>query len=148
MACHNTNAFKPVDTVDHKEVNGSCSDCHNGVIAKGKGTGHFDTGLQCDNCHTAGGIWQSLVFSHTAANYPGDHGNGTGTVQEKNGKRCTDCHGGNNTSVTRNDYGTYPQYCSGCHVNDYNPNGGDGEHSSLTKDANCARCHRSKNSWK
>jgi len=33
QACHNTNKFRPIVAVDHNHVIGTCSSCHNGVIA-------------------------------------------------------------------------------------------------------------------
>ena len=38
-ACHATSAWKPATRVDHAQVTGSCSSCHNGTTASGPSTG-------------------------------------------------------------------------------------------------------------
>ena len=37
--------------VDHSEVLGNCSECHNGVLAIGKSEFHTPTIAECDDCH-------------------------------------------------------------------------------------------------
>ena len=39
--------------MDHNEMYGKCSDCHNGVVAKGKSTLHPQSSNICDACHAA-----------------------------------------------------------------------------------------------
>ena len=43
---------RPVDTVDHTQVLGTCGTCHDGVIATGKHPTHIASGNNCDDCHT------------------------------------------------------------------------------------------------
>ena len=40
-----------ISFVDHEEVLGNCSTCHNGVLAIGKSEFHVPTVVECDNCH-------------------------------------------------------------------------------------------------
>jgi len=51
-SCHNLTAFAPVKTVDHTQVIGVCSGCHNGTIARGKSDFHIPTSSECNTCHT------------------------------------------------------------------------------------------------
>jgi cytochrome c556 len=37
--------------IDHAQVLGSCSSCHNGLIAIGKPPQHVVTTAECDSCH-------------------------------------------------------------------------------------------------
>jgi hypothetical protein len=36
---------------DHTQANGTCSSCHNGVLARGKDADHVPTTAECDACH-------------------------------------------------------------------------------------------------
>lgn len=51
-SCHTPLGFDPVPFVDHLEVFGNCSQCHNGTIAVGQSEFHQPTTAECDNCHT------------------------------------------------------------------------------------------------
>lgn len=51
-ACHTTNDWEPVTTVDHAEVIGVCSSCHDNMIARGKPAGHVTTTSECNACHS------------------------------------------------------------------------------------------------
>jgi hypothetical protein len=37
--------------VDHFQVLGVCSSCHNGTTARGQHVGHIPTVSECDACH-------------------------------------------------------------------------------------------------
>jgi len=93
---------------DHSLVTGSCSSCHDNVRATGKPSGHFVTSSECDDCHTTV-AWLPLSFVHRSPNYPGDH---------RQALLCTDCHGGNSTTVTW-PFAAYQPDCAGCHANDF-----------------------------
>ncbi|WP_455206181.1 hypothetical protein, partial [Kaarinaea lacus] len=56
QACHTSFGFQFVDYVDHIEVFGNCSECHNGVIAIGKSDRHQPTQAECDECHSTSGF--------------------------------------------------------------------------------------------
>lgn len=108
QACHSTLDFTEVSFVDHQEVFGVCSDCHNGETAIGKSDSHVITDAQCDECHTTDG-WFELgpdgSFDHT-----GITGN------------CENCHNGQ--TATGKDAKTDPPHlnttsdCNACHTTD------------------------------
>jgi hypothetical protein len=50
--------------VDHNEVNGVCSTCHDNIVATGKGAAHIVTTQECDACH-ATSAWVPAVVDHT-----------------------------------------------------------------------------------
>lgn len=50
-SCHRPNAWSPVLRFDHLEVFGTCSSCHNNVIAPGQHPQHIVTTSECDSCH-------------------------------------------------------------------------------------------------
>ena len=49
--CHTPLGFDMVAFVDHQEVFGNCSQCHNNVVAIGKSDFHLPTSAECDDCH-------------------------------------------------------------------------------------------------
>jgi len=51
-ACHSTANWRPVQTFNHGAVIGNCSDCHDGIVARGKSDTHIVTTLECNVCHT------------------------------------------------------------------------------------------------
>ena len=79
--CHSPMGFDIVPFVDHQEVSGNCSDCHNGQLAIGKSQSHLPTNAECDSCHN--------TSSFFALNPDGsfDHSGISGG--------CSACHNGN-----------------------------------------------------
>jgi len=73
---HATTAWQPATRVDHGNVLGSCSSCHDGSRAAGQHVNHVVTRAECDNCH-ATTAWLPAKFDHT------------GTVGN-----CVQCHDG------------------------------------------------------
>lgn len=66
--CHNTMAWMPVGLVDHQQIRpGSCINCHNNLIAKGKNpVSHINSSNECEACHgTVRGIWRVERLDHT-----------------------------------------------------------------------------------
>ena len=55
ITCHTPSFFAPNLTVDHTQVIGACSSCHNGTVATGKSMNHIVSGDTCDDCHTTNG---------------------------------------------------------------------------------------------
>ena len=51
--------------VDHNEVLGACSSCHNDVIAMGKDLDHLVTSSECDSCHMTAAWLPATGFDHT-----------------------------------------------------------------------------------
>ncbi len=143
-ACHRPNAWVAVARVDHLEVLGTCSSCHNGSKAAGKPVTHLPTGDQCDDCHRST-AWVPAAFDHagiTAACFschngmlamgkPVDHILATDL--------CEDCH---NTitwsSVSRVDHLQVLGTCSTCH-NGMVATGRHPQHILTT--AECDTCH-------
>src|SRR5207248_2653019 len=62
-ACHTPVAWNPAVNCDHTQARGSCSTCHNGTMAQGKGPTHIVTDLECDACHTTLS-WAGAMFTH------------------------------------------------------------------------------------
>ncbi len=125
--CHTQTAWKPA-TMNHREVTGSCSTCHNGVIATGKIKNHVESDNTCENCHSSNG-WTPAGFNHTNVS--------TGT--------CNSCHAtGNQGSTKKMNTGHVPTavQCDSCH-NTQTFTGGNMNHSGFA--ANCKSCHGSNN---
>jgi len=51
QTCHIPQSFSIIPFVDHQEVFGDCSQCHNGELAIGKSEFHAPTDAECDDCH-------------------------------------------------------------------------------------------------
>jgi hypothetical protein len=80
QTCHTPQDFNIIPFVDHQEVFGNCSECHNGVIAVGKSEFHPATEVECDECHN------TSHFLELAPDGSFDHSNITRT--------CSGCHNG------------------------------------------------------
>ena len=50
-ACHRPVSWTPVTRVDHLEVQGTCSSCHDNFRARGQHPQHIATSSECDSCH-------------------------------------------------------------------------------------------------
>ena len=50
QTCHTPLGFTITPFVDHQEVFGNCSECHNNVLAIGKSESHAPTVAECDTC--------------------------------------------------------------------------------------------------
>ena len=68
QACHYPLGFNVTSFVDHAEVFGGCSSCHDGTIAVGKSANHLVTTQECSDCHSTT-TWVNLnpdgTFDHT-----------------------------------------------------------------------------------
>ncbi|MEZ5557948.1 MAG: hypothetical protein R3E86_05300 [Pseudomonadales bacterium] len=62
-SCHTTTTWTTLWEVDHTQVLGSCSSCHNGMLADGKTPDHMQTSAECDSCHTTV-AWSLFTFNH------------------------------------------------------------------------------------
>lgn len=104
-SCHNEFAWVPTADVDHNEVLGACSSCHNNRVALGKPLNHLPTTADCGSCHRTSlfafasfshnGISSGCVQCHNnriAAGKPADHIPAPDT--------CEDCHQTNSFSLT------------------------------------------------
>ena len=103
-ACHTTFGFELVRFVDHREVFGSCSNCHNGTNAVGKSALHVSTNSECDVCHNT----TSFLELDVNGNY--DH---TGITSG-----CVTCHNGKTAIGLNHDPDTFDKSnkdCVFCH---------------------------------
>jgi hypothetical protein len=116
--------------VDHTDVIGSCSSCHNGTNATGTPPDHFVTTQQCNICHSTNGWLPVSTYVHTGGNYPGNH---------RVRLSCRDCHT-SNSEIIPWPSPAYAPDCAGCHARDYRS--GVSRHSGLSSDRDCGRCHR------
>jgi len=110
QTCHTPQGFNIIPIVDHQEVFGNCSECHNGVIAIGKSDFHPATAVECDECHN------TTSFLELAADGSFDHSNIT--------RACVGCHNGNvatgmTPTAADTPPGTHPDTnseCGYCHT--------------------------------
>ena len=105
--CHGVppNAWSPVQpaAVDHSQVVGICSSCHNGVLASGKSGSHINTTNTCDACHQSGPVpWVPVASSAV------DHGHVIGA--------CASCHNGIIASGKSVNHITTTDTCDACHL--------------------------------
>jgi len=104
--CHTPThlGFSAIHVVDHQEVFGNCSGCHNGVTAIGKSEFHVQTVVECDACHNT---------SHFLALEPDGSFDHSGIARS-----CSGCHNG---TVAQGKTPTPPHpdtdsECGACHT--------------------------------
>lgn len=105
QACHSPLGFNVKGFVDHAEVFGKCSDCHDGVIATGKSPTHIVTTQECSDCHS------TTSFLTLNGNGTFDHSNIT--------EPCSACHNGTvaiGTSSAPNGHPSISEECNACHT--------------------------------
>ncbi len=106
--CHiaSRDGFIAVHYVDHAEIFGGCSECHNGVLAVGKSEFHIPTQAECDDCHNTTSFLTLLPdgsFDHS-------------TIV----RACKGCHNGT-VAVGKTPAPPHPDTqsdCSACHSTD------------------------------
>ena len=81
QSCHFPVGFAVIKFVDHAEVFGSCSSCHDGVTAIGKSPVHLVTSQECSDCHN--------TTSFVTLNADGTFDHSTITTEA-----CSGCHNG------------------------------------------------------
>ncbi len=124
QACHVIWDFVTIPFVNHTEVFGNCSNCHNGVLAIGKSDLHIETTSECDDCHQTG----SFLFIELDGSY--DH------AGISNG--CARCH----TVLARGvdeDHIDIISDCVACHNTDAFKPAFFADHNNLTE--GCLDCH-------
>lgn len=124
QACHTTFGFELVRYVDHLEVFGNCSSCHDGVFAIGKSQFHVTTAAECDNCH------DTASFLKLGPDGRFDHSGIT--------RGCDTCHNGITAIGKHESHFLTGNDCSFCHTTD-NFQDAYVDHSNITDD--CASCH-------
>jgi len=123
MSCHTTVAWTPVARVDHTQVLGTCVSCHNGVVAKGKGSTHVSSGTDCATCHTTN-AWTPARFDHASVAahtckscHDGLHAVGLPLNHVPTTAQCDTCHGTLGWSPAKLDHTTLTVNCVSCHNN-------------------------------
>jgi hypothetical protein len=133
--CHTPLGFDMVPFVDHQEVFGNCSGCHNGVQAIGKSGSHLPTNAECDDCHN------TTSFFDLGPGGSFDH---TGITSG-----CSDCHNGITAigkTPTPADIppGTHPitnSDCISCHTIETFLNAFPDHTAPVVTDFSCDSCH-------
>src|SRR2546421_7669542 len=126
-ACHTPVAWNPAVNFDHTQARGSCSTCHNGTMAQGKGPTHIITDLECDACHTTLS-WAGAMFTHVgvtsgcATCHDNVHATGPTADHIPIGTpmtACESCHSPTNYTnwlgATMNQLAVTALSCAGCH---------------------------------
>jgi hypothetical protein len=154
--------------IDHQEVWGDCSECHNGVLAVGKSEFHIPTVAECDNCHNTTSFLELALdgsFDHTGISsgcsvcHNGTVATGmTDTaIHQTTESDCVFCHLPYSPPTTVDFTGAYPDHtgpevlgagitCDSCHngtiatgkIDTPNP-----PHISTSLD--CSACHNTTN---
>ena len=96
--CHTTAAWSPIAYMDHSSAQGSCGNCHDGIIATGKTPDHPQSSDQCDDCHT-GTAWVPVVFDHTGVT-----------------SGCSGCHNGFDATGKHPEHIQTTGFCEDCHT--------------------------------
>jgi hypothetical protein len=103
--CHVTTTWANA-RVDHSDVTGSCSSCHNGTIAPGKPANHVPTTAECDACHSTL-AWSPATFDHSQATGPcaschnGTFAPGKPVNHFVTSRNCDECHNTSNWTTVR-----------------------------------------------
>ncbi|MDC1287575.1 hypothetical protein N8198_06795, partial [Gammaproteobacteria bacterium] len=130
--CHTPLGFAILSFVDHQEVFGNCSSCHDGSIAVGKSEFHAPTNAECDDCHN------TVSFLELEPDGSFDH---SGILRD-----CVGCHNGTvsrgmTPTALDTPPGTHPvttSDCGLCHTTDSFLNAYP-DHTGFVD--NCASCH-------
>jgi len=153
-ACHQPGPtpWTPVanNAVDHNEVIGVCSSCHDNVTAQGKGPGHLQTTLECDNCHNTNNWTQVSTVDHSSfvGNCISCHDGATASGKSGNhlptSDACDACHekfpaGWAPVQSSAVDHNEVVGICSSCH-NGTLASGKSGNHINSTN--TCDACHQ------
>ena len=104
QTCHSPLGFPAIPYVDHLEVVGSCSQCHNNKIAIGKSEFHVTTVGECDDCHN------TTSFLELGPDGSYDHSNIS--------RSCSGCHNGS-ISIGKTPSPPHPvtnNECGFCHT--------------------------------
>lgn len=124
QACHTTFGFELILDIDHLEVFGNCSTCHDGNVAIGKSEFHVTTNVECDTCHDT----DSFLTLGLDGSF--DH---SGIV-----RGCEGCHNGLTAIGKHASHFVTDVDCGSCHNTD-NFQDAYVDHSNITDD--CASCH-------
>ena len=102
QACHSPLGFDTPVVVDHQDVFGKCSECHNGVVAIGKSEYHVPTSAECDDCHNTSHFLQlepDGSFDHSSIS-----------------RACSGCHNGTVANGKPEGHIVTDTECGYCHT--------------------------------
>ncbi len=151
-ACHQPGpaawAPLPAGAVDHTQVRGTCSSCHNNVKARGKSTTHLVTSQECDSCHVTT-LWLTATVDHAAfvtncvSCHDGVNASGKSAAHINSSNQCETCHDKLPAhwipvAPARVDHGQVLGACASCHDGAVAAGKG-ASHAPTTND--CAACH-------
>ncbi len=143
-ACHGTTNWVSVLAVEHGEVLGNCSGCHNGRQAQGLPPGHIQTTEECDACHNDT-TWQGVLFNHDgitggcASCHDGRTATGKSPRHILTTDVCEDCHSVSFWSPALTvDHGQILGSCADCH-DGVTATGKHPQH--ITSSSACDDCH-------
>jgi len=104
--CHTTFGFEAssgTTIMDHSLIGStSCSSCHNGVTATGKGPNHLPTTAECDACHNINS-WATSGFDHSTIG----------------SQACFECHDGTFASGKSATHINTTNLCEACHSTEF-----------------------------
>jgi hypothetical protein len=142
--CHSTNAWEPAN-VNHNNITGACSGCHNGSSAKGKHAKHIPTTADCTLCHTTT-AWRPSTFKHSSVSNPcktchdGYYEEGKPTDHIVTNAECDVCHYTTSWTNIHFDHTGVSGTCASCH-NGTNATGKSSGH--MVTERSCDECHTS-----
>jgi len=100
-ACHDAGPvpWAPLanNRVNHAHVVGTCSSCHDGVIASGKSATHVPTNNECSDCHAVT-AWVPVLVDHSGfvnnciSCHDGVQASGKSTTHIASSDACESCH--------------------------------------------------------
>jgi hypothetical protein len=134
---------RPRMAVSHIGVTGACTNCHNGILAQGKGASHIASNNACENCHTISawlparfdhqGITATCASCHNGAIAPGEPARHLVSNLD-----CAACHGTLAWTPAKFNHVGVAATCQSCH-NGVTATGKQATHVVTTKD--CSSCH-------
>ena len=143
-SCHVVSNWAAIPAVDHVEVLGSCSSCHNGQLAEGMPPDHVQTSQECDICHSDVS-WTAVIFDHDGITagcigcHNGVDATGKSTQHLPTTNICEDCHSVNFWEpVVTMDHSQVLGACESCH-DGQRATGKDPDH--IRSSDQCDACH-------
>jgi hypothetical protein len=136
-------AIPATAAMSHVGVLAGCADCHNGVLAAGKGPTHVASNNTCENCHTTA-AWIPARFDHRgvtgtcASCHNGVAAPGKPTRHIQTTQDCAACHGTLAWMPAAFNHVGITATCQSCH-NGITATGKQPQHLATTQD--CATCH-------
>jgi len=109
-----------ITAMSHAGVTHNCANCHNGILAQGKGAAHIASNNTCENCHTTSawlparfdhqGVAAACTTCHNGVVAPGKPTRHMQTMQD-----CGACHGTIAWSAVTFNHAGITTTCQSCH---------------------------------